>query len=147
MLGIHEEAAFVSEMEMTMKNMKDSAITHVIEPALPGTAVVVMVGGGRRNTRLFAFRLPAEPSTSPGTGKITPSEVHALRILQRTDEAFTVQMPDGPLSAWAFQLDLEFDLSRAWVVNRARLDWHWPSAAHPGQAFRILGRHLVRADA
>lgn len=130
-----------------MTNQHNSAITHVLEPALPGTAVVVMVGGGRRDTRLFAFRLPAEPPTSPGTGNITPSEAHALRILQRTDEAFTVQMPDGELSAWAFQLDPEFDLSRAWVVNRARLDWHWPSAAHPGQTFRILGRHLVRADA
>jgi len=104
-------------------NKFDSAITHVIEPALPGSAVVVMVGGARRNTRLYAFRLAAVPSVSPGTGSITPSEAHELHILQRTDEAFTVQMPDGPLSAWAFQLDPEFDLQRAWVVNRPRLDW------------------------
>lgn len=31
-------------------------------------------------------------------------------------------------------------------MNRPRLDWHWPSEARPGQALRILGRHMVRAD-
>ena len=129
-----------------MRSNSDTAITHVMEPALPGTAVVVMVGGGRRSTRLYAYRLPEAPSVSPGKGDVIPSEPHPLRVLQRTDEAFTVQMPDGPLSAWGFQIEPGFDLSRAWLVNRPRLDWHWPSEAHPGQALRILGRHLVRAD-
>lgn len=78
-----------------MSPISNAAITNVMEPALPGTAAVVMVGGGLRNTRLYAFRLPEGPSTSPGQGKLTTSKPRALKVLQRTDEAFTVQMPDG----------------------------------------------------
>ena len=129
-----------------MRATSSTAITHVMEPALPGTAAVVTVGGGGARTRLFAFRLTDRPSTAPGRGTVAASRGVPLKRLQRTDEAFTVQMPGGALSSWAFQLEPEFDLKHAWVVNRPRLDWHWPSEAHPGQAFRILGRHLVRAD-
>ena len=129
-----------------MNMMVREAITHVMEPALPDTAVVVTVGGAGRNTRVYAFRLADGASSLPGRGTTTPSAPIALTILQRTDETFTVQMPGGSLAAWAFQLEPEFDPARAWIVNRPRLDWHWPSAARPGQAFRLVGRHLVRAD-
>ncbi len=129
-----------------MSQKSITAITNVMEPALPGTAAVVTVGGGGAKTRLYAFRLANRASAVPGRGTTGAARGMVLKLLQRTDEAFTVQMPGGDLSAWAFQVEPEFDLKRAWVVNRPRLDWHWPSQAHPGEAFRLLGRHLVRAD-
>jgi hypothetical protein len=119
-----------------------------MEPALPGAATVVMVGGAdRRSTRLYAFRLADGRTEAPGRGTTRPAALPVrLKILQRTAEAFTVQMPGGPFSAWALQLEREFDPARAWMVNRPRLDWHWPSAPEAGNTFRLIGRNLVRAD-
>ncbi len=123
------------------------AITHVMEPVLPGAYAVLTVGGMSDDSRIYAFRLADQPAMRPGEGKVEVSgEAVELPIAQRTGECLTVDVPPGDLCVYALSLSDAFDPGNAVIVNRPRLDWTYPAAAACGRAFRVIGRNLVSAD-
>ena len=111
------------EMEFPQGQPRVSAITHVIEPVLPGTYAVMTVGGVRSDTRIYAHRLDDSTGTKPGgEPKLTGAAI-PLKIVKREGECVTVDIPAKLTGVMAFSLEREFDPENAWIVNRPRLDW------------------------
>lgn len=131
-----------------MRNqMPATAITHVMEPVLPGAYAVLTVGGAGDATRLFAFRIKNHASPAPGSAAPkTIGKPRALAVAQRTGEVFTVDAPRGPYGLLALQTTERFDAATAWIANRPRIDWSDYSAAECGRPFRLLGRNFVAAN-
>jgi len=130
-----------------MTTESKAAITHVMEPVLPGAYAVLTVGGATDDTGLWAFPLADGPSASPvyqtqwllGTGI-------PLTIVQRTEEVITVDIPADMLGVIALQTSAHFNLKQAWIVNRPQLNWCYPACVKAGGELRLMGRNLVRFD-
>ena len=131
-----------------MKNQLTApAITHVMEPVIPGTLAVVTVGGAEDDTRVFAFRLANGPSQAPGAGNAKPvGKVIELSVAQREGEALTLDIPRGVYALLAIQTDPLFQPESAWIANRPRIDWSDYSLAECGRPFRLIGRNIVPAQ-
>jgi hypothetical protein len=122
------------------------AITHVMEPVLPGRYTVLTVGGAEAETRVYATPLENRPSRFPGDGGTREHRgTLELPVVQRTGECLTVEMPAVVYSVWAFHLEPFLDPDFT-PVNAPRLDWAFPSHAAPGEELRLQGRNLVSAD-
>jgi len=122
------------------------AITHVMEPALPGMYAVLTVGGATAGTRVYATPLENRASRFPGDGGTREHRgTLELPVIQRTGECLTVEMPAVAYSVWAFHLEPRLDPDFT-PVNAPRLDWAFPSHAAPGEELRLQGRNLVSAD-
>lgn len=124
----------------------NQAITHVMEPVLPGTYAVLTVGGATASTRVYATPLENRPSRFPGDGATREHRgTLELPVVQRTGECLTVEIPAVAYSVWAFHLEPRLDPDFT-LVNAPRLDWAFPSHAAPGGELRLQGRNLVSAD-
>lgn len=120
------------------------AVTHVMEPVLPGAYVVATVGGLADDTTVYAFPVPDAPAGEPGD-PARVGEVIPLPIVQRTGECVTLDIPAGDFGVLALSTSSTFD-DTAWIANRPRLDWAHPERAVAGEPLRLLGRNLVGAD-
>lgn len=130
-----------------MDTMRCQAITHVMEPVLPGYLAILTVGGATLETRIYGFRLPNQPTLFPGDGEPEAAGPGMeWMIVQRWNECLTVDVPPGPHAALALSLSPEFNPARSVIVNRPRLDWTYPSCATPGKSFRLIGRNMVSAE-
>ena len=121
------------------------AITHIMEPVLPGAYAVATVGGLTDETAVYAFRVPDGPAGLPRDTAGFTGEAVPLTIAQRTGECVTLDIPAGEFGIIAVSTSPAFDYT-AWVANRPRLDWASPDKAVAGESFRLLGRNLVGAD-
>lgn len=122
------------------------AITHVMEPVLPGCYAVATVGGGARGRGLYARRLPDGPAGRPAAaGSATRPDGAWKRwpIAQATGECVTVDVPAGPFGVYAMTADPAGPADAEWVANRPRLDWCWPREAVSGEPLRVIGRCLA----
>lgn len=127
--------------------MSDPAITHVMEPVLPGTYAVLTVGGMNEQVRVYARRMENGPIGEPGSAVLSQtSEPFELPIVQRRDECLTVDVPEGPFCALALTLTPGCPPTKAVIVNRPRLDWTWPAHGTPGSELVLIGRNLVSPD-
>ena len=132
---------------MNEPKRSDAIVTHVMEPVLPGTLAVVTVGGGKEQTRVFAFRLANGPSKTPGSGRMKPvSAAFELPVVQRRDEVLTTDIPKGEYALLAIQTEEKFHAAKAWIANRPRIDWSDHSEAEAGIPFRLIGRNFVAAN-
>ncbi|MHB0935717.1 MAG: hypothetical protein ACYC6A_04950 [Armatimonadota bacterium] len=120
------------------------AITHVMEPVLPGAYAVATVGGLADDTTAYAFAVPDAPAGEPG-GTLPVGEARPVPIVQRTGECVTLDVPAGEFGVLALSTSPTFD-DTAWIANRPRLDWAHPERAVAGEPFRLLGRNVVGAD-
>lgn len=114
-----------------------------MEPVLPDACAVLTVAGADDRTRLYAFPLEDGRAGMPGRARRPKGKLFSPRILQRSGECLTVAMPKREERAWAFQTSPVFNPDEAWIVNRPRLDWHFPYHCHPGGERVLLGRNLV----
>ena len=127
--------------------MSGIAITHIIEPVLPGRCAVLTVGGMTDSARLYSVALADGPSKFPGDGLAAATSAPVeVPILQRQGECLTVDIPVGPYAAMAFGLSPSFDPKTAWIANRPRLDWSWPARTVIGEPLRLIGRNLVSIE-
>jgi hypothetical protein len=129
-----------------MKSENNEIVTRVMEPVLPGTYAVLTVGHGTDATHIHAFALPDGPTDHPREPVPSPVAHHELPVVQRTEECFTVDVPEGELHLWAIQATPEWNPATAWYANQPRLFWNFPEQPEPGGDLRIIGRNLVRAD-
>jgi len=123
------------------------AITHVMQPVLPGAYAVLTVGGMTDETKVYASRVENAPPGSPGDPIAPPlGEPAELTIVQRQGECLTVDVPAGAFAALALSLSPNATPAEAVIVNRPRLDWAWPSHATPGGTLYLVGRNLVSVE-
>ena len=115
--------------------MNRTVVTQVMQPVVPGTYAVVTVGGMADGTKLYAHsianRKPGLPGDTPAKSAVSPPR--PLPIVQRTGECVTVDFPRGEYRAFAISASRSFSPSSAFIANRPRLDWHYPSQAAVGK--------------
>lgn len=126
---------------------KTCAITHVMEPVLPGRYAVLTVGGADENTRVYAVTVLNGPACRPGCGVTGAAKMPVeLPVVQRKGECLTVDVPAIEYGILLLGLLPAPTPEDAVVVNRARIDWMYPSTVRPGQALRLIGRNFVSVD-
>jgi hypothetical protein len=130
-----------------MTHKSQSAVTHVMEPWVPGTYGVLTVGGATDDTGLWAFPLATGPTEKPDrrTQRLLGTGI-PLTIIQRTEEVLTVDIPGDLRGVSALLTSAHFDPKRAWIVNRPQINWAYPASAKPGGELRLMGRNLARFD-
>ncbi|MCC7192712.1 MAG: hypothetical protein IT444_08020 [Phycisphaeraceae bacterium] len=114
------------------------AITHVMEPVLPGCFAVLTAAGASETTRVWAARVGDDVH-----GDETVRLVE-WPVAQRRGECLTVDVPPGDYGIYAIYIgETRPDMSRPWFANRPRLDWATPLPAAPGGVLCVVGRCLV----
>lgn len=122
----------------------DIAVTHVMEPVLPGAYAVATVGGMSDDTVVYAYPIADLPAGYLGDiGGV--GEAITLKIAQRTGECVTLDIPAAPYGLLALSTSATFGAD-AWLANRPRLDWVHPAQAVIGEPFRLFGRNLVSVE-
>lgn len=119
------------------------ALTHVMEPVLPGCYAVATIGGGPLGRAIHAVRLPDGPARQPRSAGLPERGWKRWPIAQATGECATVDVPAGPFGVYALAADPDGPADAVWIANRPRLDWCWPQAAVAGEPLRIVGRGLA----
>lgn len=126
---------------------ESAAVTHVMEPVLPGTCVVMTIGGWKPDMAVYARRVADGPARTPGAparkAGTKPAAWRRWRILQTTAECLTVDVPAGSFGVYALAIDRKAPDRDLWVANRPRLDWVWPQTPAVGAILRLLGRCFV----
>lgn len=131
----------------TTANCCSPAVTHAMEPVLPGAFAVITVGGVDETTPVYAIPLANAVSRHPADGMpVASSAAMLLSVQYRREECLTVDMPAHAPAVFALQTTPRLDSQTAWFANRPRINWFFPAQPAAGGELRLLGRNLVRYD-